>query len=288
MRVLVAGASGVIGQRLVRLLAAAGHVVTGTTRSPERAAAIRAAGATPVVVNVFDAQQLGDAVASARPVVVVHQLTDLPDRLDPTSVADTLARNARVRTEGTCNLVAAAVRAGTRRLVAQSIAWAYAPGAEPHREDDPLDADAEGIRRVTVSGVAELERLVTSVPRLEGLVLRYGQLYGPGTWERRPIRQRAGTRGRSRPCCRAGRRPRRPGRLQHRGGRRYRVECKGARPARLGPGSQMISPIARRLSAARPLTTTRRRRRIPALGAAIPVPCPPLLGSGLSRFGPAT
>ena len=186
MRVLVAGASGVIGQRLVRLLAAAGHVVTGTTRSPERAAAIRAAGATPVVVNVFDAQQLGDAVASARPVVVVHQLTDLPDRLDPTSVADTLARNARVRTEGTCNLVAAAVRAGTRRLVAQSIAWAYAPGAEPHREDDPLDADAEGICRVTVSGVAELERLVTSVPRLEGLVLRYGQLYGPGTWNAGP------------------------------------------------------------------------------------------------------
>ncbi len=186
MRVLVAGASGIIGQRLVRLLAAAGHVVTGTTRSPERAAAIRAAGATPIMVNAFDAQQLGDALDAARPVVVVHQLTDLPDRLDPTSVADTLARNARVRTEGTRNLVAAAVRAGTRRLVAQSIAWAYAPGPEPHREDDALDTDAEGIRRVTIQGVVELERLVTSVPRLEGVVLRYGQLYGPGTWNTAP------------------------------------------------------------------------------------------------------
>jgi nucleoside-diphosphate-sugar epimerase len=186
MRVLVAGASGVIGQRLVRILAASGHVVTGTTRSPERATAIRAAGATPIVVNAFDAQQLGDAIDCARPEIVVHQLTDLPDRFDPSIVADTLARNARVRTEGTRNLVAAAVRAGARRLVAQSIAWAYAPGPEPHREDDPLDTDAEGIRRMTVSGAAELERLVTSVPRLEGLVLRYGQLYGPGTWNARP------------------------------------------------------------------------------------------------------
>jgi nucleoside-diphosphate-sugar epimerase len=186
MRVLVAGASGVIGRRLVRILAVSGHVVTGTTRSPRNAAAIRAAGATPVVVNVFDAQHLGDALDAVRPEIVVHQLTDLPDRLDPSSMADALARNARVRTEGTRNLVAAAVRAGARRLVAQSIAWAYAPGPEPHREDDPLDAGAEGIRRVTILGVAELERLVTSVPRLEGLVLRYGQLYGPGTWNAGP------------------------------------------------------------------------------------------------------
>ncbi len=183
---LVAGASGLIGQRLVRLLAASGHVVTGTTRSPERAAAIRAAGATPTVVNLFDAQRLGDTIAAARPVVIVHQLTDLPDRLDPSRVADTLARNARVRAEGTRNLVAAAVRVGARRLVAQSIAWAYAPGLEPHREEDALDTGAEGNRRVTVLGAVELDRPVTSVPRLEGLVLRYGQLYGPGTWNAGP------------------------------------------------------------------------------------------------------
>ena len=186
MRVLVAGASGVIGRRLVRLLVASGHVVTGTTRSPAGAAAIRAAGAAPLVLNVFDAQRLGDAVEAARPEVVVHQLTDLPARLEPGGLTEALGRNARVRTEGTRNLVAAAVRAGTRRLVAQSIAWAYAPGPEPHGEEDPLDVGAEGTRRVTVLGVAELERLVTSVPRLDGLVLRYGQLYGPGTWNAGP------------------------------------------------------------------------------------------------------
>jgi nucleoside-diphosphate-sugar epimerase len=182
----VAGASGVIGQRLVGLLAAAGHRVTGTTRSPERAAAIRRAGASPLVVNVYDAQRLADAVAAARPEVVVHLITDLPDRLDPAGMAEMSARNARVRAEGTRHLVAAAVRTGARRLVAQSIAWAYAPGPEPHHEEDPLDAGAEGGRGVTVRGVVELERLALSVPRLEGLVLRYGQLHGPGTWNAEP------------------------------------------------------------------------------------------------------
>ena len=182
----MAGASGVIGQRLVGFLSAAGHRVTGTTRSPERAAAIRRAGASPRVVNVYDAQRLADAVAAARPEVVVHLITDLPDRLDPEAMAEMSARNARVRAEGTRHLVAAAVRAGARRLVAQSIAWAYAPGPEPHHEEDPLDTGAEGGRGVTVRGVVELERLARSVPRLEGLVLRYGQLHGPGTWNAGP------------------------------------------------------------------------------------------------------
>lgn len=186
MRVLVAGASGVIRRPLVRLLTAAGHAVTGTTRSPHKAAAIRALGAVPLVVDVFDAQALGDAVAAARPEVVVHLITDLPDRIDPEAMAAMSARNARVRIEGTRHLVAAAVRAGARRLVAQSIAWAYAPGPEPHSEDDPLDVGAEGNRGVTVRGVAELERLASSVPRLEGLILRYGQLHGPGTWNAAP------------------------------------------------------------------------------------------------------
>jgi uncharacterized protein YbjT (DUF2867 family) len=152
VRVLVAGASGVIGRRLVRMLVPFGHRVTGTTRSPERAAMVRAVGATPLVVDTFNESRLGDAVASARPEVV-----------------------------------AAAVRAGSRRLVAQSIAWAYARGPEPHPEADPLDTGAEGNRLVTVLGVTELERLVTSVPRLEGLVSRYGQLHGLGTWNAEPV-----------------------------------------------------------------------------------------------------
>lgn len=182
----MAGASGVIGQRLLGLLAAAGHRVTGTTRSPERTATIRRAGATPLVVNVFDGQRLADAVAAASPDVVVHLLTDLPDRIDPAGMAEMSARNARVRSEGTRHLVAAAVRAGARRLVAQSIAWAYAPGPEPHREEDPLDTGAEGGRGVTVRGVIELESRALSVPRLDALVLRYGQLHGPGTWNAEP------------------------------------------------------------------------------------------------------
>lgn len=185
MRILVAGASGVIGQRLVRILGASGHAVTGITRSPARAAGVRASGATPLVVDVFDAGRLADAVAAARPEVIVHQLTDLPDRLDPRFASEVLLRNARIREEGTRNLVAAAVRAAARRLVAQSIAWVYA-GSPPHREDDPLDTGAEGGRRISVMGVVALEEQVLSVPRLEGLVLRYGQLYGPGTWNTGP------------------------------------------------------------------------------------------------------
>ena len=190
MRVLVAGASGVIGQRLVRILAASGHMVTGTTRSPARAAAIHAAGARPLVVDVFDGQRLGESLSAARPEVVVHQLTDLPDRLEPAGLAEMAVRNARIRTEGTRHLVAAALRAGARRLIAQSIAWAYTPGREPHPEDDPLDVDAEGNRRVTVQGVAELERLVTSVPRSTGSSSATGSSTVPAP----------GTRGRPGTC----------------------------------------------------------------------------------------
>ena len=90
-------------------------------------------------------------------------------------------RNARMRREGTRNLVVAALRSGVRRLVAQSIAWMYAPGPEPHSEDDPLDIHAPGTRAITVAGVATLEQLTLSSPPIEGVVLRYGHLYGPGT-----------------------------------------------------------------------------------------------------------
>jgi len=186
MRVLVAGATGVIGQRLVRQLVALGCRVSGTTRSPGRAEAIRAAGAQPLVADVFDGARFGDVVRAAHPEVIVHLITDLPDHVDPAGLTEMTDRNARIRMDGTRTLVAAAVRAGARRLVAQSIAWAYAAGPEPHPEEDPLDTRAEGNRIVTVRGVVELERLVTSVPRLDGLVLRYGQLYGPGTWNPDP------------------------------------------------------------------------------------------------------
>ncbi len=118
MRIFLAGASGTIGRRLTPLLIAAGHVVTGTTRSAAKAEELKALGGEAVVVDVFDAAALRDAVLRARPQVVIHQLTDLPDLLDPARLNEVLARNSRLRIEGTANLVAAAQAAGARRLIA--------------------------------------------------------------------------------------------------------------------------------------------------------------------------
>jgi nucleoside-diphosphate-sugar epimerase len=180
MNVFVAGASGVIGRPLLGLLRDAGHEVTGTTRSRAKAAQIEALGVRAAVVDAFDAAALAAAVAAARPAVVIHQLTDLPDTMDPAQREAVLERNARLRIEGTRNLMAAALAAGARRMVAQSIAFIYAAGRQPHREDDPLD-ESEG-QRTTVAGVKALEQQVLNTPGIDGVVLRYGRLYGPGTW----------------------------------------------------------------------------------------------------------
>src|SRR5215475_10251430 len=124
-KIFLAGAAGAIGSRLVPLLIRAGHEVTGTTRSAAKAEKLRELGAQPVLVDVFDLAALRDAVAAAHPEILIHQLTDLPRGLDPAQMGAAVARNARIRTEGTRNLVAAAVAAGARRFIAQSIAWAY-------------------------------------------------------------------------------------------------------------------------------------------------------------------
>lgn len=181
IKVFVAGATGVIGVRLVPLLVAAGYRVSGMSRSAAKAEAVRAAGATPVVADVFDPPALRHALSTLRPDVVIHQLTDLPPDLDPQRMVEATPRNARIRREGTKNLVEAALENGARRLIAQSIAWAYAPGVEPHSEEDPLDLASEGLRGISVRGVAELERLTLCSAPLEGVVLRYGQIYGPGS-----------------------------------------------------------------------------------------------------------
>jgi nucleoside-diphosphate-sugar epimerase len=154
MRVFVAGASGVVGVRLVPLLVAAGHEVAGMTRSPGKVERLRALGAEPVVCDAFDAAALREAVVAFKSEAVVNELTDLPD--EP---AATNEPNARMRREGTRNLLAAAKAAGASRFVAQSIAWQL-----------PGDAGA---------AVSELERLVLAA---DGVVLRYGRLYGPGTY----------------------------------------------------------------------------------------------------------
>ncbi len=187
MRILLAGATGVIGRPLLTLLARAGHTVTGTTRSAARASIISDAGATPAVVDVFDAAALREVAYAARPEVVIHQLTDLPAAADPEKIAASLAANARIRTEGTPNLIAAAKAAGARRMIAQSIAFVYAPGPEPRAESDPLLPAASS---VSAKGVHALEDAVTGTPGLDGIVLRYGRLYGPGTWT--PVAQGRG------------------------------------------------------------------------------------------------
>jgi nucleoside-diphosphate-sugar epimerase len=186
VRVFVAGASGVIGRQLLPLLVAAGHDVTGMTRRPDRVRAIVEAGAWPWVGDVFDRDGLIAAMVAEDPDVVIHQLTDLATPPGQPIGEAELERNARIREEGTANLVAAAVAAGVGRFIAQSIAWLYAPAAEPHVEEDPLVAlDPDG-GPPTRRGVHELERQVLRDPRFDGVVLRYGRLYGPGTWTERP------------------------------------------------------------------------------------------------------
>jgi nucleoside-diphosphate-sugar epimerase len=180
MNIFLAGAAGVIGRRLVPLLRDAGHSIVGTTRSQEKAAALEALGARPVVVDVYDARALLKAMAGAYPDVVIHQLTDLPRRLAPGGRPVEFAENARLRIEGTRNLMAAASVTGARRVIAQSVAFAYRPGEGMRVESDPLDL--EGERPATVRAVASLEQQVLGVPGIEGIVLRYGRFYGPGTW----------------------------------------------------------------------------------------------------------
>lgn len=185
-RLFLAGAAGAIGRALIPLLKADGWHVVGTTRNADRAAQLAALGVEAVVVDVFDGVALTQAVAAARPRVVVHQLTDLPPGLDPARMGAARARNARIREDGTRNLIAAAVAAGARRLVAQSIAFAYAPGPKPWRESDPLNIAVAGDAGVTPRAAASLERQVLAAP-LDSVVLRYGFFYGPGTGFDTPI-----------------------------------------------------------------------------------------------------
>jgi len=156
MRIFLAGASGVIGARLTPLLVAAGHAVAGTTRSAGKVELVRGLGAEPVVVDAYDAVALREAVVAFGPEIVMHQMTDLPD--DAARIPEHAAGNARIRDEGTANLIAAARAAGAPRFLAQSIAWIPAGGAESR------------------------ERHESQVLDFGGVVLRYGQFYGPGTY----------------------------------------------------------------------------------------------------------
>lgn len=179
--IFVAGASGVLGIRTVRLLHDAGYIVHGTTRSPSKADALFRVGAWPVIVDVLDQSALEAQMMSIRPSIVMHLLTDLARPGKDAFTIEALTANARIRDEGTRNLIAAARASGVERIIAQSIAWVYAEGPLPHTELDPIDTHAEGARAISVGGVVALETQVMNAPSIDGVVLRNGRFYGPDT-----------------------------------------------------------------------------------------------------------
>jgi nucleoside-diphosphate-sugar epimerase len=181
MKVFLAGATGVIGRRLVPMLVADGHEVIGTTRSPAKTHELRAAGAQPVVLDALDGPAVQAAVSDARADAIIHQLTALPARIDPRRMERDFLLNDRLRSEGTRHLVEAARSAGIERIVAQSIAFSYVRGAHGtlHVEQDRLLAkDAPKPYRRTALALVDLERAVLGA---NGVVLRYGYFYGAGS-----------------------------------------------------------------------------------------------------------
>ncbi|MDQ2621611.1 MAG: NAD(P)-dependent oxidoreductase [Actinomycetota bacterium] len=176
MRVFVAGASGAIGRPLIRQLVAAGHDVTGSSRTPARAAEIAAGGGTGIVCDALDPEAVKAAVIKARPEVVINQLTSLPAKFKPNQKGYFHA-NDRLRVEGGRNLIDAAAAASARRVISQSVAFLYAPvGGTVKTEADPVDGGPRN------AAALELERMTLTDGRFEPVVLRYGLLYGPGTW----------------------------------------------------------------------------------------------------------
>jgi nucleoside-diphosphate-sugar epimerase len=183
MRVLVAGATGAIGKQLVPRLVAAGHEVHGMTRSASKKTLLDDLGAVPVVADALDPDQVAEAVGLAKPEVIIHELTAIPPGLDLRHFDRDFALTNRLRTEGTDHLLSASQTVGVRRFVAQSNgAFLYArTGAAVKGEADPLDPSPAREMRASVAAVRHLEDAVLGASWTEGIVLRYGGFYGPGT-----------------------------------------------------------------------------------------------------------
>jgi nucleoside-diphosphate-sugar epimerase len=183
MKVFVAGATGAIGRPLIQQLVASGHDVTGTTRSERKTALIEEAGARAVVLDILDADAVGQAVSEAEPDAIVHQATALAGGIDLRHFDRTFGETNRLRTEGADNLLSAARAAGATRFVAQSYAgWPFArSGPSVKSEDEALDPDPPKAVRETLDAIFYLERAVTGADGPDGIVLRYGGFYGPGT-----------------------------------------------------------------------------------------------------------
>ena len=183
MKVLVAGATGALGKQLVPRLVAAGHDVVGTTRQASKRETVLALGATPVVVDALDPDAVARAVAESQPEVIVHQLTALSGSIDLRHFERDFALTNRLRTEATDHLLAAGRAVGTSRFVIQSYAgWPFArSGGAVKTEDDPLDPAPAEPMRSGLDAIRHLEDAVIGADWTEGVVLRYGGFYGPGT-----------------------------------------------------------------------------------------------------------
>ncbi len=172
MKIFLAGSTGLVGRFVLMQLLDAGHQVIAMTRNPDNRKFLQSLGAQAVVADAFDRQAILATFMQTRPEVVIHQLTALRER--------DLGENSRIRIDGTRNLVDASIQFGVKRIIAQSIAWDYAPGDGPALEAVPLDEGAVGPRKTTIDGVVALEHAVAEVP--DHVILRYGTFYGPGTW----------------------------------------------------------------------------------------------------------
>jgi nucleoside-diphosphate-sugar epimerase len=182
VKIFVAGATGAIGRPLTAELLAKGHALVALTRSQEKAQALVEQGVEPAVADVFDTDAVKAVVSRAQPEVVIEQLTALPKTYTPESMSAAAALNNRIRLEGGANVLAAALAAGVRRYLRQSIAFYAIPGPGLADEDTPLAFDASPAVAAGAREVTELEHRLLGNPNVEGIVLRYGFFYGPGTW----------------------------------------------------------------------------------------------------------
>jgi 2-alkyl-3-oxoalkanoate reductase len=182
MKIFVAGATGAIGRLLIPQLLAKGHEVVAMTRSAEKARMLAEQGVEPEIADVFDTDAVLTAISSAQPEIVIEQLTSLPQTYTQESMKAAATLNKRIRLEGGANVLAAAQATGVRRYLMQSIAFWAVPGAGLADEETPLAFDASPAVAADAHTVAEIERRLLETPDLEGIVLRYGFLYGPSTW----------------------------------------------------------------------------------------------------------
>src|SRR6188768_2107698 len=182
MKIFVAGGTGAIGRPLIAELRAKGHALVALTRSPEKAQALVQQGIEPAIADVFDTAAVKAVVSRAQPEVVIEQLTALPRTYTRESMSAAAPFNRRIRLEGGANVLAAAQAAGVRRYLRQSVAFYAIPGAKLAVEDTPLAIDASPAVAADALVLSEIERHLLGNPNIEGIVMRYGFFYGPGTW----------------------------------------------------------------------------------------------------------